>query len=242
MALVGGNRPDDAWKTVRCGRAAARAIPAALCAAAVLAAISGPAAATVMTHPGPFHSIERRSSKTAIFTKWHSMIRRYARERRLWADRCRYEGGSWCTIKRWHAFLRKLRGRAPRAQLRAVNAYMNRVPYITDQRNYGVIDYWATPRQFLTRGGDCEDYAIAKYLSLRALGWPRDRLRVAVVIDRRKRQAHAILIVYLGGNAYILDNQVAAIRRDAKVHYYHPVYSINERYWWFYMTARPASR
>jgi predicted transglutaminase-like cysteine proteinase len=170
------------------------------------------------------------------------MIRRYARDRRVSAVRCRTGGGSWCTVKRWHAFLRTLRDRSPREQMRAVNRYMNRVHYITDQRNYGVIDYWATPRQFFARGGDCEDFAIAKFMSLRALGWGRDRLRIAVVIDRRKRQAHAVLVAYYGGRAYILDNQSRAVLTDNRVRYYHPVYSINERYWWFHMSAQPASR
>lgn len=242
MPAVGGNRSGDAPEIVRGGRAAARTILAALCAVALAAAISDKASATSPSVPGLFHSQEKRSSKIGIFTKWNAMIGRYARGRRTSAEPCRTDGGNGCTVNRWHSFLRTLRQRSPIEQLRAVNSYMNRVRYISDRDNYGTIDYWATPRQFFARGGDCEDYAIAKFMSLRALGWSRDRLRIVVVIDRRKRQAHAVLVAYHGGNAYVLDNQVGEVLPDNAVRHYHPVYSINERHWWFHMNVQPAAK
>ncbi len=241
MPALGGYRPGDAPGFLRGGRAAARAILAVMCAATLAAAISGKASATSDTTPGLFHSVEKRSSKISIFTKWSDMIGRYARDRRVSAARCEIEGGSWCTIGRWHAFLATLRGLSRLEQLQAVNSYMNRMRYITDANNYGTIDYWATPREFFTRGGDCEDYAIAKLMSLRELGWSTGQLRIAVVMDRRKRQAHAVLVAYHQGNAYILDNQTGQVLRDDMVRHYHPVYSINERYWWFHMAVQPAT-
>src|SRR5215831_1879270 len=49
-----------------------------------------------------------------------------------------------------------LAGLPPLAQLTAVNARINRVPFRDDWSNYGVADHWATPREFFRRGGDCE--------------------------------------------------------------------------------------
>ncbi len=75
-------------------------------------------------------------------------------------------------------------------------------------REDGESDYWADPVEFLTHGGDCEDFAIAKYASLRMLGVPEDHLRIAIVRDLQKQVMHAILIVYTdNGDALILDNQ-----------------------------------
>ena len=51
-------------------------------------------------------------------------------------------------------------------QLDAVNRYMNKHQYITDIVNWGVTDYWETPREFFLKDGDCEDFAIAKFKSL----------------------------------------------------------------------------
>ena len=58
-------------------------------------------------------------------------------------------------------------GRAGAEQLAAVNRFVNQWPYRTDADNYGRSDYWATPLEFFRRSGDCEDYVIAKYRSLR---------------------------------------------------------------------------
>ena len=41
------------------------------------------------------------------------------------------------------------------------------------------MDYWATPVESLRKGeADCEDYAIAKYFTLRQLGVADDKLRI----------------------------------------------------------------
>lgn len=59
----------------------------------------------------------------------------------------------------------------------AINNYFNRATYIDDVTNWGVDDYWATPREFINAGGgDCEDYAIAKYITLKDLGIPENKL------------------------------------------------------------------
>jgi predicted transglutaminase-like cysteine proteinase len=51
------------------------------------------------------------------------------------------------------------------------NRFLNDWRYKPDDQNYGQRDYWATPLEFLRRSGDCEDYAIAKYVTLRELGF-----------------------------------------------------------------------
>jgi predicted transglutaminase-like cysteine proteinase len=96
------------------------------------------------------------------------------------------------------------------------------------------MDYWATPIEFLTRGGDCEDYAIAKYASLRALGFSADQLRVAIVQDKIKNVPHAILIIYSDAGNFVLDNQNKQVEPIEAVNRYQPIFSINSTSWWLH--------
>ena len=109
---------------------------------------------------------------------------------------------------------------------------MNTRRYITDPRNWGVPDYWATPGEFMSKFGDCEDYAIAKFLSLKRLGWTDDELRIAAVKDLNLKVGHAVLIVYHAGKTWVLDNQIRRVVETNSVRHYQPVYSINETAWW----------
>ena len=115
--------------------------------------------------------------------------------------------------------------------------------YVLDLDNYGLEDYWAIPREFFANGGDCEDFAITKYFSLRWLGYPRETLRIVVVQDTNLRVPHAVLAVARGADVLVLDNQVREVLKHREVVHYVPVYSINESRWWIHMpfTAAPDS-
>ena len=116
--------------------------------------------------------------------------------------------------------IREQAGRAPLDQLDAVNRFLNNWRYKEDFANYGRRDYWASPLEFFLRSGDCEDYAIAKYVTLRELGFSAEALRLVVVQDVVRDLAHAVLAVYLDDQVYILDNltrAVAAAGRDGPV-------------------------
>jgi predicted transglutaminase-like cysteine proteinase len=118
---------------------------------------------------------------------------------------------------------------------------MNRARYTLDINNYGESDYWATPVQFFKMDGDCEDYAISKYLSLRALGFEAEQLRVVILDDLNLRVAHAILVVTYNGTQYVLDNQIAQAVPASVIHHYKPIYSLNESNWWLYRQKPAAS-
>ena len=95
--------------------------------------------------------------------------------------------------------------------------FVNRWKYRADADNYGRSDYWATPLEFFRRSGDCEDYVIAKYRSLRLLGLPPDQLRMVVVQDVVRDLPHAVLAVYLGDEVLILDNLSEAVLPQQRV-------------------------
>lgn len=133
------------------------------------------------------------------------------------------------------ALVAKLSHETPAAQLATVNAAVNRVAYVEDRANYGADDYWASIDEFLARGGDCEDFATAKYMLLRRAGVPAEAMRVVVVRDIELGSSHAVLAVTIGGEAYVLDNQAADVKPASAVARYRPVYSINETGWWLHM-------
>jgi predicted transglutaminase-like cysteine proteinase len=115
-----------------------------------------------------------------------------------------------------------------------VNAFVNRHRYVLDKANYGIEDYWATPREFAKNDGDCEDFAIAKYLSLKALGWNDADLRIVVLLDTERMAPHAIAVAYGEGEAWVLDNQITEVTSSAAVARYRPYYSLNESGWWLH--------
>jgi predicted transglutaminase-like cysteine proteinase len=183
---------------------------------------------------GLFGSREVRSSKLSMFPKWRGALSRHFDEAHLANAPCTATTFNRCHLREWQGFLAGLRGASRLAQIEAVNRYLNQRRYIVDPRNYGVPDYWATPSQFLSRNGDCEDYAIAKYFSLRALSLGADAMRIVVLQDLNLQTAHAILVVYFGGRALVLDNQATTVVDARTIHHYQAIYSINEQHWWLH--------
>jgi predicted transglutaminase-like cysteine proteinase len=184
--------------------------------------------------PALFGASEIRSDDLAMFTKWTAALDRAVDERRLRDAPCTADVFNRCHLAEWRRFLAGLEDLSRMAQLNAVNRYMNRKRYVLDPRNYGVSDYWAAPGQFLSRDGDCEDYAIAKFMSLKALGFTNDEMRIVVLQDLNLGIAHAVLAVYLNGRAMVLDNQIDGVVAADSVRHYRPIYSINERSWWLH--------
>ena len=114
-------------------------------------------------------------------------------------------------------------------QLDQVNNYFNRVRYAEDSAIYGASDYWASPAEFLQRGfGDCEDYSIAKYTALRALGWSVDSLQIVVLRDHKYSVDHAVLAAKFEGQWYLLDNRASRVLSPSEVPFYQPIYAVNE--------------
>jgi predicted transglutaminase-like cysteine proteinase len=181
-----------------------------------------------------FGAQETRSANLRPFPKWTKMLERYFRDAGTRAGPCSSKIYNKCHAQRWQALVDQQKGRDFLSQLHAVNAYMNKAHYIVDPINWGVRDYWATPGQFFAKFGDCEDYAIAKYLTLKRLGIDPKRMRIVVVQDMNLRVAHAILAIYTGDGIIILDNQIKSTVQANVIRHYRPIFSINEEAWWLH--------
>jgi predicted transglutaminase-like cysteine proteinase len=205
-------------------------ISAALAGAMIfLASAFAPAASAASNAPADsiFGTKELHSSNLNMFPKWRDALRRFDTELRTCA-------ATACKAKEWNAFIDGVRNSSREEQVRAVNREMNDKPYVTDPVNWHMADYWATPLQFLRKDGDCEDYAISKYMALKALGFRVEDLRIVVLQDTNLGVPHAVLVVFLQGRALVLDNQVSGIVPADSIHHYHPYYSINEDGWWLH--------
>jgi predicted transglutaminase-like cysteine proteinase len=205
-------------------------ISAALAGAMIfLASAFAPAASAASNTPPDsiFGTKELHSSNLNMFPKWRDALRRFDTELRTCA-------ATACKAKEWNAFIDGVRNSSREEQVRAVNREMNDKPYVTDPVNWHMADYWATPLQFLRKDGDCEDYAISKYMALKALGFSVEDLRIVVLQDTNLGVPHAVLVVFLQGRALVLDNQVSGIVPADSIHHYHPYYSINEDGWWLH--------
>tara|TARA_R110002124_G_scaffold287216_2_gene471632 strand:+ start:49129 stop:50166 length:1038 start_codon:yes stop_codon:yes gene_type:complete len=189
-------------------------------------------AETLGAYPALFGHAEQRSSELTAFTKWGDMFKRF--------ESVVANGSGKSEITKLQKDLAGLQNLSMVEKVRHVNALMNKTRYITDQNNWGQSDYWATPVEFLKRGGDCEDFAIAKYTALRMLGIPEERLRVAIVQDTYKNVAHAVLIAYTDQGAMLLDNQIKEAIFTETTRRYKPIYSINRQAWWLHKEGAPA--
>ncbi len=181
---------------------------------------------TPVSYPALFGSEERRSSNLKAFTKWSSMFDRFELEMK--------SAGNASIVAQWHENLQSFENLPLKEMASKVNHFVNQRDYILDSKNWGQSDYWATPIEFMRRGGDCEDFAIAKYAALRALGVPEERLRMAIVHDTVKDIPHAVLVVYTEQDAYILDNQSETLQSATQGTRYRPIFSINRLGWWLH--------
>ena len=140
----------------------------------------------------------------------------------------------------WGELRSEWRGLSAMDKLRNVNSLFNQWPYRLDSEVWGVVDYWAAPVEFLRKSGDCEDYAITKYFALKQLGVPVSDMRIVILLDSIRRLAHAILVVYTGGDAYVLDNLSNVVLSHQRYGHYVPQYSINEEHRWAHIPVRGA--
>ncbi|MYF37465.1 MAG: hypothetical protein F4219_01650 [Gammaproteobacteria bacterium] len=125
-------------------------------------------------------------------------------------------------------------------QLQLVNRYVNRMRRYNDDRRsikkledsrLVVSQQWTTLLEFMNKGGDCEDFATAKYALLKLMGFDAHDLRVVVVYERKLQEHHAVIAVRTN------EDQVALLDIDNKIYsqrppHYRLVYSINEHSIW----------
>jgi predicted transglutaminase-like cysteine proteinase len=122
------------------------------------------------------------------------------------------------------------RAREGRARLGEINRAINlAIRSMSDLAQFGEVDVWSSPLDtFRSGAGDCEDYAIAKYVALRMAGIPADDLRIVVMADMMRGEGHAVTAVRLDGHWLMLDNERMAMVEDLNVRHYRPLFVIDD--------------
>jgi predicted transglutaminase-like cysteine proteinase len=160
-------------------------------------------------------------------------------DRMLTLAQQQYGAGAAQTVTAWRKLIDDVGALPDNDKLNKVNTFFNRrVLYKSDMEVYKVEDYWATPLEFMGNGaGDCEDFAIAKYMTLRILGVPNERLRLIYVRYQTGNTppiAHMVLGYYAQPTEepVILDNMVSSVRPASMRPDLSPVYSFNSDGLW----------
>lgn len=143
----------------------------------------------------------------------------------------KYDGDAVKRVQQWQKFMQTAKGLPEQEKLKRVNAFFNRnIDFAGDIYVWGVKDYWASPLEFLGRGaGDCEDYSIAKYFTLKELGVPEKKIRITYVKALELNQAHMVLTYFKTPRSVplVLDNLIPQIKPATQRKDLAPVYSFN---------------
>jgi predicted transglutaminase-like cysteine proteinase len=164
-----------------------------------------------------------------VFPRYIEMIQRYVTQYQSLTSACTTAPTAFCDYAAsWAAMIRDAEGRQGMDRIEAVNDYFNDFDYIPDEINWNMIDYWETPLQFYDVDGDCEDYAISKYYTLRGLGVDASVMRIVILMDENLGIHHAVLAIETDGDVLILDNQISGVVSASRIGHYTPVLSLNE--------------
>ena len=198
---------------------------------------------TAFAPAGVFQSLEFETNATTGLANWNNA------KRKLSAEAASYKacdaGQASCPpqLREWRSKLGQWRGLSAKAKLILVNRFANAaISYTDDRKAFHSRDYWATPLESLKGRGDCEDYVLLKYASLRSLGFAEDQLRIVIVNDLKAGLGHAILSVKINTETFILDSQDNRVLRHDSIQRYAPIYSINAKGRWINIATRDLKR
>lgn len=160
---------------------------------------------------------------------------------RIETEKSKYRAGTpglSANANSWLQQLETARNKPQMTQLTEVNRIVNGFRYQSDQA-----DAWRTPLEFFANAGDCEDFVIAKMVSLEKLGFDPSRMRMLIVKDTISAQYHAVLAVDMPDATYILDNQSQLVLKHDEIkvngrHVYEPLFGIARNQSWLYGVQR----
>lgn len=167
-------------------------------------------------------------SKTAHDQKWSQALAAMDAE---WPKYRAGTAGLSPAAAYWLEELETAKGKPDSFKLNAVNRIVNGFRYESE----GERDEWQSPLSFFAERGDCEDFALAKYASLKLLGVDERRMRLVIVKDLQKNAGHAVLAVDTPTGTLILDNQSAFPTPERELAgRYQPLVALSRDQRWIY--------
>jgi predicted transglutaminase-like cysteine proteinase len=166
-----------------------------------------------------------------VVRKWSNVVADIRAETDILA-RCRDDAES-CppAAQKFLAVIAEGRAHEGRARYGVINRAINlAIQPISDLSQWGVPDRWSAPLATLTTArGDCEDYAIAKYVALREAGVSEEDLRLLIVRDITIGEDHAIVAARIQEKWIVLDNRRFVLLEDIEMPYLLPLFVLNEK-------------
>jgi predicted transglutaminase-like cysteine proteinase len=163
-----------------------------------------------------------------VLVKWNGVKAAMRAESEVFA-RCRQNMDA-CpkAAKTFLAIVDQGRALSGRARIGVINRAINMaIEPVSDMAQWGVPDRWSAPLETFTTGkGDCEDYAIAKYVALGEAGIGADDIKLMIVRNTAANEDHAVTTVRLDGAWIILDNRWLKMVEDTAMPQAVPLFSL----------------
>lgn len=171
------------------------------------------------------------SEVSEVSVKWAELQSRILAEGSVLATCRSGDGPCPAAARRFLSIVELGRLRQGRTRLGEINRAVNlSIKPVSDWTQYGVDDYWSAPLATLRIGaGDCEDYAILKYVALRESGVVPDDLRLVIVRDIKHRTTHAVVAVHYDDTWLILDNRTLVMVNAEEARHYYPLFVLDHR-------------
>jgi predicted transglutaminase-like cysteine proteinase len=173
-----------------------------------------------------FGTTDHYLTQATDYPRWAALATRHAAQS-VEIDAC-IDDATKCpnALKGYREVVLSGRDLSPARKIKLANRFINSRRWNIEPRRD---DDWRTLEDFLQFGGDCEDYAIAKYFVLRRLGFAIDDLRIAITWDMRVQDYHAVTVVHLDDSVLVLDVDGPPRRQITD---YRFLFSINESGIW----------
>ncbi len=153
-----------------------------------------------------------------VTAKWRTIEDDIAREQEVLA-RCRRQASCPAAAQSLLDIVAEGSGRSGLARVGRINRAVDlAIAPASDQAQWGVEDHWSSPFETLqTRRGDCEDYAIVKYLALLQAGLSPADVKIVILKNLAPVEDHAAVAARVEGAWLILDNRKLALVRDTAI-------------------------
>jgi predicted transglutaminase-like cysteine proteinase len=166
----------------------------------------------------PIFGMETEPVAGEVAAKWRAVEADIVREQQVLA-RCRARETCPLVAQNLLDIVAEGAGRSGRARVGLINRAVDlAITPTSDEAQRGVVDHWSPPFETLqTHRGDCEDYAIVKYVALLQAGLSRDDVKIVILRNRLPNEDHAVVAARVDGQWLILDNRRLALVRDTKM-------------------------
>ncbi len=182
----------------------------------------------VLTEPFGLNTVPMANGE--VLSKWIGVEADIRAENDI-LSRCR-ASEELCPVaaRRFLEIVKQGQAQTGRARIGIINRAINlAISPMSDLTQWGVIDRWSAPLVTLTTGrGDCEDYAIAKYVALKQAGVAAEDVKLVIVRDLAVGGDHAVVAVRFDGHWVILDNRRLTLVEDRQIRQTVPLFVLSQ--------------